>query len=184
MLYRLPLKNSDEQITVSEDVYEAITNNPYFQEINFLKNLRRHSYGYAFYQKNYRRPDGTYKNVTIYLHRWIAENFVERPKSDQRLLVSFKNGDRVDCRVENIEWVTSSKIIRNISKHNSKITGYRGVSKVNGKFRAAIFKGKQRFDLGSFETPEEAALAYNKKSIEWFGITKSLNKVGDDGKIQ
>ena len=177
MLYKLTLKNTDKKVVVSDDVYEHIINSSYFEEINLLKHLRIHSYGYAFYQKNYRRPNGTYKNITIYLHRYIADKFVEKPESEKRLLVTFANGNRLDCRTSNIVWATSSQIIRNIPDTTNSFTGYRGVSEVNGKYRAAIFKGKTRFDLGIYDTPEEAALAYNKKSIEWFGHTKSLNKI-------
>ncbi len=181
MLYKLPLKNSDKMVIVSEDVYEDLINNEYFQEVDLLKNLRIHSYGYAFYQKNYPKPSGGYKNVTIYLHRYIAEKFVPKPKSSKRLLVTFVNGDRLDCRTENIIWATSSQIIRNIPNHlttDDTLSGYRGVYKLpSGNYRSAIFRGKKPFELGVYKTAEEAALAYNKKSIEWFGETRSLNKV-------
>ncbi len=178
MLYRLILKNTEETAIVSEDVYSMIKNNSYFQEIGFLKNLRIHSYGYAFFQKNYKKPDGTYKNITIYLHRYIADQLVPKPNSDKRLLVTFKNGNRLDCRRENITWATSSQIIRNIPNSGNSETQYRGVYKLpSGNFRAAIFKGKKPFELGIFKTAEEAAEAYNEKSIEWFGPTKSLNKI-------
>lgn len=181
MLYKLSLKNTNETVVISDEVYEIISKNPYLQSIKFLDNLRIHSHGYAFFQKNYPKIDGGYKNVTIYLHRYIAENFVEKPTNyKKRLLVSFKNGNRLDCRTSNIFWATSSEIVRNINATNST-TGFRGVSKANNKYRAAIFLGKTRYDLGNFDTAEEAARAYNQKSIEWFGQTKSLNKV--DGEV-
>jgi hypothetical protein len=34
-------------------------------------------------------------------------------------------------------------------------------------------------DLGLFGTPEEAAVAYNKKSMELFGKTNGLNNVSE-----
>ena len=58
MIYRLPLKNTDKTALVSAKVYDHITNNDYFKSIDFLKHLRIHSYGYAFYQKNYPKPGG------------------------------------------------------------------------------------------------------------------------------
>lgn len=177
MLYKLTLKNTDKKLIVSDKVYEAMSNNEYFQSLNLLKNLRIHSYGYAFFQKNFPKPEGGYKNVTIYVHRFVAENFIEKPESDKRLLVTFKNGTRLDCREENIMWVTASQLVRNTEGIITNSTGYRGVTKLNNKFRAAIFRGKTRYDLGEYATPEEAARAYNKKSIEWFGITKSLNRL-------
>ena len=179
MLYKLTLKNTTKKLIIDQDVYEALKNNEYFTSLKVLDNLRIHSYGYAFFQKNIPKKDGKYKNITIYIHRFVAENYVPKPKIKKRLLVTFKNGNRLDCRKENIVWATSSQIIRNIpnTPSNNSSTGYRGVAEVNGKYRAAIFKGKERFDLGTFETAEEAAYAYNQKSIEWFGVTKSLNKL-------
>ncbi len=168
-------------VLVSEDVYEHLSRDPYFKKVQLLQNLRIHSYGYAFYQKNYPKPNGGYKNITIYLHRYIAEKFVQKPPSGKRLLVTFYNGDRLDCRIDNIKWATSSQIIRNIPNSltaETTMSGYRGVYKLpSGNFRSAIFKGKKPFELGVYNTAEEAALAYNIKSIEWFGETRSLNKV-------
>jgi len=184
MLYKLPLKNSDKQVLVSGEVYEKITSNKYFQKIDFLKHLRLHSSGYAFFQKNYPRKDGTYKNETIYLHRWIAETFIEKPDFDRKLFVTFKNGNRLDSRLENIDWSTSSMIVRQTQKITNTATGFRGVSKANQKYRAAIFKNGERVDSGNFDTPEEAARAYNEKSIEWFGYTKSLNIINGADPIQ
>ncbi len=181
MLYKLPLKNSDKMVLVSEEIYEHLTRDPYFKKVQLLQNLRIHSYGYAFYQKNYPKPSGGYKNVTIYLHRYVAEKFVPKPPSGKRLLVTFSNGDRLDCRTDNIKWATSSQIIRNIPNNltaEATISGYRGVYKLpSGNYRSAIFKGKKPFELGVYSTAEEAALAYNIQSIEWFGETRSLNKV-------
>ncbi len=185
MLYKLTLKNTDKKLIVSDKVYEALARNEYFQSIQLLKNLRIHSYGYAFFQKNFAKPEGGYKNITIYIHRYVAENFVEKPQSNKRLLVSFRNGNRLDCREENIIWVTASQLVRNTEGIISNSTGYRGVTKVNNKYRAAIFRGKTRYDLGDFTSPEEAARAYNRKSIEWFGVTKSLNKIpGEDIQVR
>jgi hypothetical protein len=62
-------------------------------------------------------------------------------------------------------------------KKNKSITGYRGVTKTKGKFRAILYDGATRYDLGLYMTAEEAATAYNEKSIALFGKTKSLNKI-------
>ncbi len=178
MLYRLQLKNTEETVIVSEDAYNLISQNPYLTTIEFIKRLRIHSHGYAFFQKNFRRPDKTYKNVTIYLHRYIAEHLVPKPESDKRLSVTFKNGNRLDCRTDNIIWATWSHIVRNTPNYSNSEGQYRGVYKLpSGNFQAIIFKGKQAFYLGTYPSADEAALAYNAKSIEWFGKTKSLNKV-------
>ena len=176
MLYKLPLKNADQNALVDDKVYDYIINNEYMKKIKFLENLRRHSHGYAFFQKNWPQKDGTYKSETIYLHKIIADKFIPKPESPIRLLVRFLNSDPLDCRVKNLEWASLSTIVRNTTKIKNA-TGYRGVIKHGKKFQAIIYLKRKPIFIGSFESAEEAALAYNKKSLELFGETKSLNKI-------
>jgi hypothetical protein len=56
-------------------------------------------------------------------------------------------------------------------------SGYRGVTKEKNKFRAVIYHDRKAFNLGFYDSAEEAAAAYNKKSIELFGKTGSLNVI-------
>jgi len=182
MVYKIGLKNSTEYALISSEVYEYIQNNNYLQGLRFLENLRMHSNGYAFFQKNYRNNDGTYKNITIYLHKWIAERFVNIPPSEKRLYVSIINGNKLDCRTNNLEWVPRSIAVRNTKKNFNK-TGYRGVGRERNRFRAVLYKGTEKIDLGFFDTAEEAAAAYNKKSEELFGKTRSLNRIGKPKKL-
>jgi hypothetical protein len=177
MLYKVKLKNSPKTVLISEDVYNYLSENEYFKSIRLLDNLRIHSSGYAFYQKNYPQRNGQYKNVTIYLHKAIADKFMPAPPSDKKLFIYFKNGNPLDCKVENLEWVPMSQLRRNQRKFSNS-TGYRGVIQVSSnKFRAVLYKDKKRFDLGVFETAESAAKAYNAKSQELFGKTSSLNNL-------
>lgn len=176
MLYKVKLKNAPSKVVVlSEDAYNFFLDAEYYKSIQFLENLRLHSSGYGFYQKNYPMTDGSYKNVTIYLHKAVAEKFLPKPPSDRKLFVRILNGNPLDCRIENLEWVEMSELRRN-QKNSSNSTGYRGVVKVSkNRFRAVIYHNKIRIDLGLFSSPQDAADAYNKKSNELFGATKSLN---------
>jgi len=168
------LKNADAEAILDANAYEFIMNNEYFQKIQLVENLRRHSSGYAFFQKNWRQLDGAYKCETIYLHKVIAEKFIKQPQSDKRLFVRFNNGNPLDCRIENLEWTTLSNVVRNTTKTENQL-GYRGVVKDRKKFRAVIYKDRKPINLGSFDTAEEAAEAYNQKSLELFGKTRSIN---------
>lgn len=175
MLYKVKLKNAKKNVILSEKAYTFFAENEYYKSIGFLENLRMHSSGYAFFQKNYPLKNGGYRNLTIYLHKAVAEKYIPKPKSSKKLFVRLINGNPLDCREENLEWVTMGALRRNQRNH-SNVTGYRGVVQVSkNKFRAVLYKDKKRYDLGLFPSAEEAARAYNKKSVELFGETESLN---------
>ncbi len=179
MLVKLPLKNSEKNAIIDDSTFDYIGNHNYYSRIDFLNNLRIHSNGYAFFQKNWKQLDGSYKCETIYLQKLIAEKFISVPETlngQQKLWVRFKNGNPLDCRIENLEWSTLSNVVRNTSKTENKL-GYRGVVKSGRRYQAVIYKNRKAINLGTYDTPEEAALAYNDKSIELFGKTRSLNKV-------
>ncbi len=176
MLFKLKLKNSKKPVIVDDFVYEFLSQNDYLKSIKFIENLREHSLGYAFFQKHWRQLDGSYKVETIYLHKLIAEKFVEKPDISDTLYVQFINGNNKDCRVENLDWVIRSKLVRHTKKVQNKL-GYRGISKVGKKYSATLYKKNERIYLGRFNTLEEAVEAYNKKSEELFGYTKSLKRV-------
>lgn len=131
MLYKDKLKNaSHKSVILSDAAYNYFTENKYYSEIDFLNNLRLHSNGYAFFQKNYPTKDNQYRNVTIYLHKAIADKFVEKPQTDKKLFVRIKNNNPLDCRIENLEWVGMSELRRK-QRRSSNITGYRGVVQVS-----------------------------------------------------
>src|SRR5688500_11600581 len=151
MICKLTLKNSDKQALVDDKVYEYLQNDPYLSSIGFLKHLRIHSNGYAFFQKNWPLKNGKYRNETIYLHKLIGEQLLEKQESNIKLYVHFKNGNKLDCRRENLEWAPLCKIVRNTTKTENKL-GVRGVHKEAQKYSAIIPHNKQRINLGTFET--------------------------------
>lgn len=175
MLYKIRLKNSKETALVDDFAYEYITNNEYLKAIGFADNLRIHSSGYAFFQKTRMSVSGKYKTETIYLHKLVAEKFLPKPESERRLYTLLKNGKRLDCRIKNLEWAPLSKVTRNTRYNDSKL-GYRGVHKNRDRYQAVIYNNCKRIDLGHFDTAEEAAMAYNNKSMELFGETIGINK--------
>ncbi len=175
MLYKIKLKNADENVLLDDQVYEWVTSDPYLTKVDFINNLRRHSSGCAVFQKTWKKQDGSFKTETIYLHKLIAEKFLSDNKSKEKNLVGAKNGNKLDCRLDNL--VYRSRATSSRKRKTSSRTGYTGVYKENNRYRAVISIERKSVHIGMFDTPEEAALAYNKKSKEVYGDSGKQNIV-------
>ncbi len=173
MLYKVKLKNADDNVLLDDHVYEWLTSDSYLKKVNFVNNLRKHSSGCAVFQKTWKKNDGTFKTETIYLHKLIAEKYLSDTKSKENNLVGAKNGNKLDCRLENL--VYRSRSISSRKRKTSSKTGYTGVYQENNRFRAVISINRKSVHIGMFDTPEEAALAYNKKSKEIYGSSGKQN---------
>ena len=177
MVIKLFLKNSPDTIVVDDHVYEFLINNTRLKSLDFVHNLRKHSSGYAVFQKSWPQKNGNYKVETIYLHRLIGDKFLECSKDIKNPCIMFKNGNRQDYRIENLAWV-SRKTVQRHNNNTGNSTGYKGVHKEKKKYVARIYiDSSTSVRIGSYDTAEEAAVAYNNKSIELFGHTRGLNKV-------
>lgn len=175
MTYKIKLKNSDRVVLIDDQVYEWVQSDPYLSQLDLLNNLRLHSSGCAVFQKTWKKAEGGYKTETIYLHKLVAEKFLTGDKTTEKRLVGAKNGDKLDCRLENIVYRTRATASR--VRKTSSSTGYTGVYREHRRFRAVISVDGKAKHLGMFETAEEAALAYNKASKQYFGEEGKLNKV-------
>lgn len=175
MLYKIKLKNTEEHVKVDDFVYDYFINDPYFKGLDFINNIRKHSTGCAVFQKSWPKAMGGYKVETIYLHKFIADKWLAHKKTEESNLVGAINNDKLDCRIENLMF--RSKAIMSRQRKSRSATGYNGVSKDGNKFRAIIAVDRKHIHIGMFDTPEEAALAYNKKSIELFGDNAKINVV-------
>lgn len=180
MVVKIKLKNADKYLLLDSEVYEKLKQNKYFEALKVLDNIREHSSGLPVFQKYYKKKDG-FKVETIYINQYVANMYIPKPPSDKRLFVSFKNGNKIDCRVKNLQWLTMSQLRREQRfTHNS--TGFRGVHRVaKDKYISILWIDRQPVIVGTFKTPIEAARAYNDKSIELFGVTKSLNQFDESG---
>lgn len=175
MLYKVKLKNADDHVILDADVYEWLTSDPYLAKIDFINNLRKHSSGCAFFQKTWKTSKNSYKTETIYLHKHIAEKYLKGTKTDKKRLVGAKNGDKLDCRLDNILYRSRATASR--QRKTSSKTGYTGVYQEGKRYRAVISVASKAIHLGMYDTPEEAAMAYNKKSKEVFGEEGKINVI-------
>ncbi len=175
VLYKVKLKNSLEEVLMDVNVHEFLINEPYFKKVKFLENLRRHSSGCAVFQKTTKKPEGGYATETIYLHKFIAETYLLDQKQGEKELVGAKNGNKLDCRLENLCW--RSRAVASRKRKTSSKTGYTGVYQENNRFRAVISVNRKSIHIGMFDSAEKAALAYNEKSIELFGKDGKVNEI-------
>ncbi len=173
MLHNLKLKNAEESVIVDDFVYEFLISDPHLAKLDFVAQLRKHSSGCAFFQKAHTAGEHSYKTETIYLHKLIAEKWLIAQKTDTKKLVGAINGNKLDCRVGNLAYRTRSTASR--QRKTKSDTGYTGVYRENSRYRSVISNKGKTIHLGMYDTPEEAAIAYNKKSKELFGEDGKIN---------
>ncbi len=183
MVIKIKLKREDKYVLLDHQVYETLNATSLFQDFKVFENLRQHSSGVPVFQKYIESVNGKLKIETIYLAKYIASKYLPRPLSGKRLFLNFINGDKLDLRLKNLKWEEMSKLSRARTTSVNK-TGFRGVRKTpQQKYVAMISDGAKQIYLGTFNTAEEAAIAYNKKSVELFGMTPNLNKVNESGMV-
>lgn len=175
MLYKFKLKNREfKYVTMDEEGYKFLSEDPILKEMPILDNLREHSTsGAAVFQKWYRDVANKPYQETIYVHKILAEKFMSPRPSPQHRYVVHLNGDRLDNRLENLIWCTRSELNR-YCRYESE-SGYRGVRKEKDKFRALIYIDGKPTHIGMYDTAEEAAQAYNVAAIEHGLIKREVN---------
>lgn len=98
------------------------------------------------------------------LHRFITN-------AGQDEIVDHENTDRWDCRKENLRIATLSQ-----NSANRSFPGpWKGIFEHEGKWKARIKINQQNIYLGSFQTPEEAAYAYDVAAKKLFGEFARVN---------
>jgi hypothetical protein len=110
-----------------------------------------------------------------YLHRLVANP----PAGDSRV-VDHVDGDKLNCRRENLNLCDYSKNLSNKGKvvlTRDTTSVYVGVCKSGNKWSAYIKKDGVSHRLGLFDTQEEAAFAYNMKALELHKTYATLNIV-------
>ena len=132
------------------------------------------------------REDGSFDAVVCVMgiktkaHNAYLRHFLLKPKHNQ--VVIHKNGDRLDFRKSNLTTAGYSVHVHKGRKREKCSSKYKGVSYVKRRkskpWHAYITDRKYpRFNLGYFETEEEAALAYNEKARELYGVVAYQNKI-------
>lgn len=91
-------------------------------------------------------------------------------------LVDHINGNGLDNRRLNLRQATVVQNARNRRRRSDNTSGYKGVSqRAPGRFRAYIEVSGTRENLGNFATPEQAARAYDRAALAYFGDFAKTN---------
>ncbi len=131
-------------------------------------NWSYHSGGYA--KRGTSRKQG---NKCILMHRAIMD-------APEDVEVDHRDGNKLNNQRENLRLATSNQNKHNTAKRSTNTSGFKGVSlHVHGRWTAEIWKnGKKRY-LGLFDSPEEAARAYDAAAKEDHGEFARIN--ADEG---
>jgi hypothetical protein len=104
------------------------------------------------------------KPTTVYLHRVILERVIGRKLSHADEVDHINRKETLNNQRHNLRLATKAQNMHNTAANVNNISGLKGVSfhKATGLWRARVtHEGKER-NLGYFQSPEEAAHAYDK----------------------
>lgn len=107
----------------------------------------------------------------ILMHRLIIGDIPEG------LEIDHINGDSLDNRRENLRICKHSQNRKNNKKYETNTSGFMGVHfrTERQKWVAMIYADGKRQYLGHYDTPEEAAVAYDEAALRLHGEFATLN---------
>lgn len=105
----------------------------------------------------------------IQLHRFLMD------VTDPSIEVDHIDGNGLNCQDENLRECTHAQNMHNYSRPRNNTTGYKGVSKMGGRYCSHINVDRVMKHLGSFGSAEEAARAYDEAAKKYHGEFAKLN---------
>ena len=158
-----------QSLPVGKGVY-ALVDDEDFERVRHLSwraSARRQRFGVHQYVQRTVRVDD--HRTTEYLHRLI----VNAMPGDY---VDHINGDTLDCRKVNLRICTHSQNLANTKRFRSSRNPYKGIWMRDGcRWCAGIRSNGKKIYLGSFLTPEDAAIAYDEAARMFHGEFARVN---------
>lgn len=119
-----------------------------------------------------------YASKTINYQKWRMHRYIFhlRGIGIEGKEIDHKDGNGLNNRFSNLRIATSGQNKTNRDARSDSKSGYKGVYQIpTGRWSATgVVNGRKRH-LGMFDTPEEAALAYNIAAIAEWGPYARLN---------
>lgn len=115
------------------------------------------------------------RSVVFFVSRLVATFHIDNPEN--KPYVSYRSKDVSNCSASNLRWCSVRETQGNGLPVKDSTSRFKGVSFCNTykKWAASIHKnGKTKF-IGRFDKEEDAAIAYDKKALEYFGEFARLN---------
>jgi hypothetical protein len=110
------------------------------------------------------------KQKAVFMHRLIMQ------APDGMEVDHKETEDTLNNQRSNLRLCTHSQNNHNRTKYSNNTSGYKGVFPLPSKrWRACIKNQGERLHIGVFDTPEEAARAYDAKARELFGEFANTN---------
>ena len=111
------------------------------------------------------------KQVVFYIHRLVAIHFI--PNKEGKKYVNHINSDKLDFRLENLEWVNNIENSHHYANsRENKSSKYTGVYHHSGKWESACWFENRKHYIGRFVTEDEAKDA----QIKFMAENKIVNK--------
>lgn len=101
------------------------------------------------------RYENTEKRRTTNIHRLVAEYFIDKPKTDEKLEVNHKDSNRLNNNANNLEWVTSSGNTEHAIKNrrlipwNNEVKPIKAINIETGEIIIYSSLSKAEIDLGT-----------------------------------
>ena len=156
-----------KEIELSRGFVTTVDNEDYADLIRWKWYAWTPREGLTYAIRSVKKANGKQGNP-VRMHRYL----VDAPDGMQ---VDHKNGNCLDNRRSNLRICTSTQNQRNQHKIYGAVP-YKGVRKNGNGYEARLRYNKKLIGLGTYKDPENAAIAYDKAAVKYFGEYACINK--------